>query len=115
MIFNINDRNKEIEIGSQGGKGKLNLDLFIKDSEKIKNVKTFAMATLEPGASVGLHKHFGECEIYYILSGIAEYNDDGNVVMMNEGDLSVTYDGQGHGIKNVGNIPLKFIALIVLT
>ena len=80
---------------------------------KNPKLRTFALAQLKPGEEVGFHIHEGECEYYYILSGSAEYNDNGTVVEVGAGDLTFTANGEGHGIKNIGSDPLIFFPLII--
>ena len=86
----------------------------------------FAHTSLEPGGSIGYHVHEGESETYYILNGTAEFSDNGNIVTLTDGsvvyvnrdplkagDVAYTPDGEGHGIRNVGEDTLHFIALIL--
>lgn len=80
---------------------------------KPETLGMFARASIEPGGYVEYHVHEGECEYYYILSGSAEYNDNGTVVELCAGDITFTGDGEGHGIKNNGTVPLVFLPLIV--
>ncbi len=86
------------------------LNTFENQPEKLR---TYALATVEPGGEVDFHIHEGECEYYYILSGIAEYSDNGKIVEVTAGDLTFTPSGKGHGIKNIGNEPLIFFPLII--
>ena len=44
------------------------------------SLEMLARASIDPGGFVAYHVHEGECEYYYILSGSAEYNDNGTVV-----------------------------------
>lgn len=91
--------------------------LFINDLADfdIKNdkLRTFALAKLIPGEEVEFHIHEGECEYYYIISGEALYDDNGNDVTLCAGDTTFTPSGTGHGIKNIGKKDLEFIALII--
>jgi len=86
------------------------LNTFENQPEKLR---TYALATVEPGGEVDYHVHEGECEYYYILSGVAEYNDNGVIVEVGAGDLTFTANGEGHGIKNIGTDPLIFFPLII--
>ena len=85
----------------------------MKDHELSTIVKMVAVDA--PVASYAkYHQHQGDNELYYILSGKAEYTDnDGSTVILEPGDVSVTYDGEWHGIKQYGDDPLKFLALII--
>ncbi len=87
------------------------LDQFPGKNEKIR---MFARVELKPGEEVKYHIHTGECEQYYILSGKGEYSDNGKVIEVMPGTVTYTPSGEGHGIKNIGQDMLVFIALIVL-
>ncbi len=75
--------------------------------------RMFNHMVLAPGRSIGEHTHAGDNEIFYILSGTALYNDNGNTVRLNPGDTAVCNDGELHGMVNDGDEPLEFIALIL--
>ena len=81
----------------------------------VKNPKlrTFALARLKPGEEVELHKHEGECEYYYIISGTGLYDDGNSTVEIEAGTVTFTPSGESHGIKNNGDRMLEFIALII--
>ena len=66
-----------------------------------------------PGDSIGDHLHTGNNEIYYVLSGSADYNDNGTTVKIEAGDVTVCNDGESHGLVNTGSEPLHLIALIL--
>ena len=68
---------------------------------------------LAPGNSIGEHKHEGDHEIFYFLSGTGESNDNGPIVQVEPGDPTVCNDGEMHGLVNTGDVPLEFIALIL--
>mgnify|MGYP000284711681 CR=1 FL=1 len=58
----------------------------------------YAEVTLEPGCSLGYHEHHGESETYYILSGKGIYSDNGELRMVEAGDMTFTPDGKGHAL-----------------
>ncbi len=82
-------------------------------SPKPEKLRLYAIATVAPGGEVAYHSHYGESESYHILSGTAEYNDNGTITSVSTGDTTFTPSGQGHGIKNIGSEDLIFIALII--
>ena len=96
------------------GEAKLFLSNLSDFAEKNPKVRMFALAELKPGESVDYHVHNGESETYYILSGKALYNDNGDEYEALPGTVTFTPSGSGHGITNVGDEMLSFIALIVL-
>jgi len=81
---------------------------------KNPKLRTFARVSLKPGEEVPFHIHEGECEYYYILSGVGVYDDNGEDVAAKPGLVTFTPNGTGHGIRNTGSEMLDFIALIVL-
>lgn len=101
------------ENAPMGGKGWLWLDKMSQAVTMPGVIKTFARATLTPGSEVGYHVHTTDSEAYYILSGEGEYTEGGKTCRVTAGDVSYTPMGEGHGIKNVGQENLEFIALIL--
>lgn len=75
--------------------------------------RVFAHTTVYPGSEIGYHVHQKESETYYILSGTAQYNDNGKEVTLVAGDVAFTGTGEGHGIKAVGQEPVEMVALIL--
>lgn len=77
------------------------------------NLETVAIVTVEPGECIGYHIHDCDNELYYILCGKAEYDDNGSVSVIGEGTSTCTLVGEGHSIKNIGTDTLRFVAVIV--
>lgn len=104
---------KRIEKNLCGGEGEVVLD----DIDSAKNISEkcalFAIVTIPQNSSLGYHEHHGECETYYIISGIGEYDDNGVKRTVKEGDVTVTPSGMGHALKNIGVEPVKFLAVII--
>ena len=97
-----------------GGEGTVTTRHLLNGAEEMYGKgRLFAHGTIEPGSSLGYHVHEGESETFYILRGIGEYNDDGIVSTVKAGDVTFTLAGQGHGMKNAGQEPLEYIALIL--
>lgn len=77
------------------------------------NLKMMSTVALPPGASVGVHTHEEEAEIYRIIAGTGMYNDNGKEVEVRPGDVTMCPSGEQHGIRNTGNGMLSFDAMIV--
>ena len=73
----------------------------------------YARVVVPPHATVPYHKHEGNGEVYYFLSGEGEYNDNGTVRTVKPGDVTWTPDGSSHGVVNNGDSELTFMALII--
>lgn len=101
------------ELSPENGKGVLELVKPSNYFDKQEKLSFFALATLKPGAGVGYHVHTGEGEMYYVLSGKGEYNDNGVIVPIKAGDVTYCKSGEGHGIENTGSEDLVFNAMII--
>ena len=97
----------------KGGTGKAVLTDLIDASEMMGKGRLFSITTLEPGCSIGEHRHEGEAEIFYILEGEAVALDNGEEVRLHPGDLLYTGHGDSHSIRNEGDATLRFVALIL--
>lgn len=65
------------------------------------------------GASLGIHRHRGNAESYYILAGTGLYTDDGKPMKSMRADTTYCAGGHCHGLENTGDSDLKFMALII--
>lgn len=112
MIKRANEVSLDTE---RNDKGVVKMSLSrLRDFEGINpKIKMFSHVKLDEGEKVPFHMHVGECELYYILSGKALYNDNGEKLSLEAGAVTYTPSGEGHGIENVGEERLEFIALIV--
>jgi mannose-6-phosphate isomerase-like protein (cupin superfamily) len=79
----------------------------------VGRMKMVANVKLERGASIGYHQHTKDSEIYHIINGTAEFIDhDKSVAIVSVGDCCVIEKGQSHGIINIGDDILEFIAIL---
>jgi len=109
---NLNYETK-INENMRGGDGSVKIESLLTPDELNNKGRLYAKITLEPGCSIGYHIHEGEMESYHIISGVAEYDDNGKTVSLQAGDTTHTPNGESHGIKNTGEEPLVLIALIL--
>lgn len=110
MIYK--EREADIHQNLRSGKGEVAINKLLGKND-VEGLDLFATVTVPPGASIGYHQHLEDAEGYYILSGAAEFTDaDGKVKAVERGDLCLITRGQSHGIKNVGEIELKFLAIV---
>lgn len=105
--------NKEVVEHASGGKGHLIKEYLLSTEQLLGKNEMFARVTLEPGCSLGYHVHQGNAEVYYVLSGEGEYDDNGTIRTVKAGDVTYTPDGMGHSIENKGTEDLVFLALII--
>lgn len=113
MIRKANERETTV-VQKYGGNGTVSMSPIIFSNEELNNKgRLFSHITVEPGNEFGYHVHNGESEIYYVLAGKGEYNDNGNTVIIEKGDVTFTRSGEGHGVKSIGDEPLEVAALIL--
>lgn len=74
--------------------------------------RLMAQITLPSGAQVADHSHQDEFEVYLILTGEGEYNDNGTSVKVSAGDVTLCRDGETHGLVNTGKSDLSFAAFV---
>lgn len=85
----------------------------ILEGDRLGNNRMFARVTIVPHATLDFHEHHGETETYHVISGSAEYNDNGKIYTINPGDTVFCKDGDGHGVTNTTDEDFVFIALII--
>ncbi|MFZ5944630.1 MAG: cupin domain-containing protein [Bacillota bacterium] len=117
MIKKPADLKRQVVAGLKDGKGEVEMVHLLETDKNEFNGKgrLFAKNTLKPGCSIGFHKHEGDSEAYYILSGEGLVNDNGTIKTVSAGDLIFTPEGESHSIENNGNQDLEFIALILFS
>ena len=114
MFKSRNDASLEVRSQVRGGIGDANFNhIWKKGSELNSNMRLYAKIVLKPGDSIGYHVHEGEDELYYILSGRAETDDNGVIRELVPGDSTLTRSGEGHSIKALGLENLELLATIV--
>lgn len=96
-----------------GGKGSLRNIHFLDKEDAAGSGRLFVRSILTPGSSIGNHTHKGDFEVYYILSGTALVDDNGEMVQLGAGDSIQTKNGFSHSIENNGDVDLEYIALIL--
>lgn len=113
MIKRQEDFESRVLENMRGGEGSVRIEKIWNPKTELKaNNRLFAKLVLEPGSSIGFHKHEDEEEVFVVLRGVAEADDDGEAVTLNMGDSILTADGAGHSIKSVGDEALELLAVI---
>ncbi len=97
-----------------GGEGTVTTRHLLNGAEEMyEKGRLFAHGSIDVGSSLGYHVHENESETFYILRGTGEYDDNGTISTITAGDVTFTAAGEGHGMKNTGQEPLEYIALIL--
>ncbi len=114
MFINEKDMQTEKRGNMRGGEGSVDFLHIVSKEHLPAKTRLFSLITLEKGCSIGKHEHNGESEIYYVLSGEGEINDNGTIRRFAKGDCAVCNSGKYHAVSNSNDEPLKFIAAIIL-
>jgi mannose-6-phosphate isomerase-like protein (cupin superfamily) len=88
---------------------------FMNEKEANGSGRLFAKVEIEPGSSIGLHKHENEVDVYYILKGKALVNDNGTEVVLEEGECNICLNGESHSVQNIGDSTLEFVTMVLFT
>ena len=106
MPFVVNEKFRD-------GEGSVKVTEMVKPEELMGKGRLFSRFTIPTGSSIGPHKHVGEAEIYYILSGKGLASDNGTERVLEAGDMMFTADGETHSIKCVSDCDLVFVGVIL--
>lgn len=111
MVTRNADRKVTIAEHAYGGAGKLEHHIIATEDTLYGKNRLFNHIYLSRGDEIGWHVHQGDGEVYYILTGEGEFNDNGTVTTVRAGDVCWTPDGEGHSLKAVSD-RLELIALV---
>lgn len=95
-----------------GGTGTLDISKVFTPRELGGRANVFNVITLQPGDSIGLHKHVDDAEVYYVLQGELRAIDDGVEVVLRVGDAIFTSDGGTHRAENCTDQEVKMLAVV---
>ena len=102
MVTRFEDREVNEKVNMFGGAGKIFNRIIASQETMYNKNRLFQHGYL----------HNGDGEVYYILSGDGEFNDNGTVTTVKGGDVCWTPDGEGHSLVCKSD-ELEFIALVV--
>lgn len=112
MIIKKQNMKHEVRKEMRGGPGEVEI-LHMVDSASMRNARLMAELTLSPGSGIGPHRHDKETEYYIITEGSGIVVEDDGEKSVSKGDIVITGNGQSHSIENTGDMPLKFMAVII--
>ena len=90
----------------KGGNGTLETRNFVDEQNKIM------LSQLKPGANSGYHRHEGNSEIVYILSGVGHFEYDDTQESVKAGDVHYCPMGHAHAMYNDGEEDLVYLAIV---
>ena len=85
MNINFNEIEAKELVNFKGGEKSVFMKMFSDENNKV------AMLRLEPGASIGLHRHEGNSEAIYIIEGNGEMLEEPYVTEKTLGDCDLEF------------------------
>ena len=95
---------------SHGGHG----DYFVRTlltSEFKSSLRYLRDLTLKAGSSVGIHPHYGDEELYFVMTGRGVMVVDGEECTIGPGDVVLTNPGSSHGIRAEYGSDLRLVVV----
>ena len=112
MIKLRHDMKSETREMLRGGEGNVTITHLFTKEEMQSRSRLCARLIIPPGASIGMHAHDHEEELYYIIGGRCEINDSGKTVELGPGDAVLTGGGASHSIKCLSHNACELLAFI---
>ena len=115
MFRKQSDMEIQIRERMREGKGEVKIHHIFKKEELKGKAKLCAKISLDPGCSIGVHRHDNEEEIFYFISGKGLAIEDGKEYIVEPGYALLTGGRQSHSIKNTSTEePMEFMAVILI-
>lgn len=114
MIQRAGTMETEYREKMKDGQGTIAVTHLLKQIQMKGQCRFFGRMIIEPGCSIGLHRHTDEEEIYYIMKGKGMVEDNGINQEVSVGDVILTGDGATHSIANRTNDTLEVLGIILL-
>ena len=113
MIRKPSETTVEKRRNMRGGAGEVTIRNFFSKEDFKAKVRLCASMSLPPGASIGLHQHETEDEVYIVTAGSGLLDDTKTQTPVSAGDAILTGRGESHAISNDGKTNLEIIAVIM--
>ena len=91
------------------GQGKIEFVRPFEDKDAETDLSFVDYVEIPVGASIGIHTHGDNEEIYFIVEGSGTMHTNGEDTKVNAGDLIFNRRGWTHGLKNDSQAPLKVL------
>ena len=113
MIRKNGEYRTELRPEMRGGTGTVKIEHLLDEAGELRGLnRLFGRLTLDPGTAIGFHNHEGEAEVFVVISGTGEIDDNGVKSAVSAGDTILTGFGAGHGVACTGSEPLVLLAVI---
>ncbi|NCC08192.1 MAG: cupin domain-containing protein [Clostridia bacterium] len=106
MIIDFDKMELQHLTSFKGGEKELAANMFFDGENRVLR------GTLVPGATIGLHKHEGNCEMIFITSGTGTVLMDGAYETVKAGVCHYCPEGHEHSLINNSNADLTFLAVV---
>lgn len=90
----------------KGGEGVMKSQMYWDGTTRILH------AFLPVGASIGEHKHVGNCEMVFVLKGEGTIIDDGVASPAKAGQCLYCPEGHSHSLVNTGTETMEFYGVV---
>lgn len=116
MIYRDTDAKRRWVENCHHGSGRLWCIERIADYRRTTpGVKYVHEDVLDPGCSIGEHRHEGDEEVYLIMEGRGTMTVDGREFEVGPGDVCLTRSGHRHSLYNQGPAPLRLVVVCTNT
>ena len=112
MIKHRAEMRPEVKENLKGGHGALHFTHIFEPDELTKS-RMFAVISLKPGDSIGVHPHGEEGEAYVVLDGSVTVTEDGTDYILHAGDAEYCTGGHTHALLNHTDGPAAVLAVIL--
>lgn len=115
MIKNFLSATKQLQEGSHGGVGKVELYEIWSQVDFKSNMDFFDRVVVPPNSTIGYHQHGENEEMYIILEGEGTMTIDDKTVVIRKGDMILNPKGGKHGLRNNSgsNIDILIVQIAV--
>ncbi len=97
-----------------GGEGELDWVRVLDHGDlEGRHLRFFHDDVIPPGASIGVHRHEGDEEYYFIISGRGVMTLDGERHEVGPGDIGAVFPGGEHGLANTSDEDMRIIVVSV--
>ena len=106
MILNFDNMEEQILPNFKGGEKDFRTHIYEDGACKIMR------ASLEPGASIGLHTHESDSEVVFMLKGTGVISYDGKKEILSAGNCHYCPKGHSHNLRNESDEAIEFYAVV---
>ncbi|MCC7106351.1 MAG: cupin domain-containing protein [Chloroflexi bacterium] len=110
LIRNAFTTPRRIGQSGHGGDGTIENARVFDQQDLVSDMFVIAIDVIPPGASIAVHDHPAEEEVYFILEGRGIITITGEEREVGPGDMGIVQPGGSHGIRNTGTETLRMIA-----